>query len=185
MRTFGPSPFQYQDRPRLVAQLGHSAAPLSVAVSADGRWAATGGSRDRTAVLWELDTGLELQRFEVPDEIPGAGGVTALAFSSEGDAVLAGTDGGTVLLWQVATGTLLRRFDVGAETQRRVAFSPDNLQDGLLRAGGDPARLRQPRRGEPGRARFGGRRGPPARLLDLRATAWRSVRADARRRSSS
>src|SRR4051812_5583213 len=56
---------------------GHKDAVMSVAVSPDGRWIAS-GSRDRMAIVWDV------QRRAIAHLLPGhADGVTAVAFSAD------------------------------------------------------------------------------------------------------
>ena len=53
----------HAEEARLYLQLGHSNSVRSVAFSPDSRFVLT-GSVDKTARLWDLATGRELQRFE-------------------------------------------------------------------------------------------------------------------------
>lgn len=100
----------------------------AIAISADGRLALSGKSRDPaggggTVYLWNLGVSSELRRFET-DGIP----LTFAAISPDGEYLLTGTanDVETALLWDVERGTVARRF-VGDAGLRAiyVAFSPD------------------------------------------------------------
>ena len=51
--------------------------------------------------------------------------ITSVAYSSEGQYTLTGSDDGTARLWQITTGQEVRRFVVGGNVQA-VAFSPDD-----------------------------------------------------------
>jgi WD40 repeat protein len=105
-------------------QLGGGAGLLaSVAFSPDGRFVltASGGSGyggPPALLLWEVDTGREIRRFDVPWR------VRSVTFSPDGLFVLAGTEGYSAVLWEVATGREIRRFDCKAYCLA-VAFSAD------------------------------------------------------------
>ncbi len=68
------------------------------AVSADGKFALT-GSTDRTALLWDLETGKQLRRFVGHDDA-----VSAVQFSRDGELVLTAGYDGAAYLWKTATG---------------------------------------------------------------------------------
>src|ERR1700730_14600341 len=55
------APFVPNNRPHLVAQLGHSGGVTSVAIAPDGKRVLT-GSGDHTARIWDTETGKELRR---------------------------------------------------------------------------------------------------------------------------
>jgi WD40 repeat protein len=80
----------------------------SVAVSPDGRLAATAG-QDKTGQqdfgirLWDLETGRELRRLIGHGEI-----VSGLAFTADGKRLVSSGWDRTLRFWKVATGTLLR-----------------------------------------------------------------------------
>jgi WD40 repeat protein len=76
-----------------------------VALSPDGRILARGprsfiglpGSADRAIVLFDLRSGVELQRFELPDN-----GIASLVFSPDGQKLVTGNCRGTALVWDVS-----------------------------------------------------------------------------------
>jgi hypothetical protein len=78
-----------------VRVFNHNAGVDSVAFSPDGRFALSGGDM-RYAFLWEVDTGIRLQRFEgYTHKVQG------LAFSPDGRSFLSGSWDGTMRLWQL------------------------------------------------------------------------------------
>jgi cytochrome c len=82
---------------------GHTARVVAVAVSADGRWAATAGW-DRTARLWDL---AEL----TPGPVLKGGHkapVNAVAFSADGTRLYAASTDGVLAAYSVADGALQR-----------------------------------------------------------------------------
>jgi hypothetical protein len=117
-----PNPLQARQSPNLVAQLGHSSAITSVAISPDGQQVLTGGS-DETARLWEAASGKELRRF-----LGHTGWVKSVAFSPDGQQVLTGSWDKTARLWEAASGKELRRFLGHTHFVVSVAFSPDGQQ---------------------------------------------------------
>lgn len=53
------------------------------------------------------------------------GGVTAVAFSPDGQKLALASKDGTVRLWDVTTGAVLQILEGYTSTIRAVAFSPD------------------------------------------------------------
>jgi hypothetical protein len=78
--------------------LPQEAAVGAVAVSADGKWFATGAGQ--TAQLWDAATQQPVGR-----HLPHEADVTALAFTPDGSALLSGDQRGTVRRWPVPTPT--------------------------------------------------------------------------------
>ncbi len=102
-----------------VIQKGHELAVISVAVSPDSNYVAT-GSRDKSAKLWEIKTGREVRSF-----LGHEFSVTALAFSQDGRTLLTGSSDGTVRMWDVQTGKENFSFNPFNEIITDVVFSPD------------------------------------------------------------
>jgi WD40 repeat protein len=112
---------------------GHEYAVTSVAVTADGRLAATGG-QDKTVRLWDLTSG---ECVRVVEGLPSY--VNAVGLSTDAERVLAATRSGAVEQWSVRTGEA-----VGPAAQEGSADSvpgfggwnrqPDRIRDNGVRA---------------------------------------------------
>ena len=91
----------------------------SAVFSPDGNMVLTASS-DRTARLWDAQSGKELKSLE------GHGGkVLQAAFSNDGRRVATASDDGTARIWDVATGTELASMDCQSGAVLCVAFSGD------------------------------------------------------------
>lgn len=77
---------------------GHQGGVSAVAISPDGHFALT-GSVDRTARLWDLNTGSEVQRYS-----GHAQALTSVAFSHDGRLVVTASNDATVRLWDRQQG---------------------------------------------------------------------------------
>lgn len=95
---FAPCFVIAQDQLETIIQKGHELAVVSVSVSPDSAFAAT-GSKDKSIKLWELSTGREVKNFLGHEKT-----VTSLDFSSDGKLLLSGSNDKTTRLWNVATG---------------------------------------------------------------------------------
>jgi WD40 repeat protein len=102
-----------------VIQKGHELAVISVAISPDSNYVAT-GSRDKSAKLWELSTGREVRSF-----LGHEFSVTTLSFSKDGKMLLTGSSDGTVRIWDVMTGKETFEINPFNEIISDVVFSPD------------------------------------------------------------
>lgn len=102
----------------LVLQVSHSLPVQSVALSADGRLAATAG-RDGDVAVWDARRGAKLRTLAA-DRL----GAAAAAFAPDGHRLLVG-GAGTAVIWDVVTGRAERRFGEPGEFLKWVAFSPD------------------------------------------------------------
>jgi WD40 repeat protein/DNA-binding SARP family transcriptional activator len=105
--------------------------PNSLAFSPDGKYAlvgsgdAFGGTGARSLVLWDVESGQEVLRFDGHRSI-----VRSAAFSPDGRMSLSGSqgdDGNDLILWDVATGEQVRRFDTDDDITS-IVFSADGTR---------------------------------------------------------
>jgi WD40 repeat protein/class 3 adenylate cyclase len=94
-----------------------------VTFSPNGQWALAGIYGDRTARIWDVKTGKELQVFKGHNDRVMEG-----AFSPDGKWVVTGSADHTARLWDAATGKELRVFTGHTDQVQSVAFSPDGKQ---------------------------------------------------------
>ena len=80
---------------------GHTNSVTAVAVTPDGRRLVT-GSGDKTAKLWDIETGRCLQTF-----IGHAGWVNAVAVTPDGSKIITASNDHTVKFWDLERGELL------------------------------------------------------------------------------
>jgi WD40 repeat protein/S1-C subfamily serine protease len=98
---------------------GHSDAVLSVVASPDGLRLLS-GSKDRTMILWDRDTGRVLRRFRQQ-----GGWIQSVAISPDGRRALSGGEDTVVRLWDLESGDVVREFRGHTEWVFSVAFSRD------------------------------------------------------------
>jgi WD40 repeat protein len=98
---------------------GHSDVVQSVVVSPDGLRLLS-GSKDRTMILWDRDTGRLLRRFRQQ-----GGWIQSVAISPDGRRALSGGEDTVVRLWDLESGDVVREFRGHTEWVFSVAFSPD------------------------------------------------------------
>ncbi|MFO0878442.1 MAG: WD40 repeat domain-containing protein [Gemmataceae bacterium] len=107
---------------------GHEGPITALTVSPDGRLAASADEWTRTTLLWDLETGYELQTFHGFKAV-----IHSLAFSPDGQLLAgAGADTrggrdpgkGAVRIWDARTGQELRRFEIAGD-QFAIRFLPD------------------------------------------------------------
>jgi WD40 repeat protein len=106
---------------------GHTSQGFAVAISADGKLAATGSS-DNTARIWNANNGKEL--FVLKSHTSG---VEDVAFSPDGKVLATASGDRTVKLWDVASGAELRTLEGHKDYVLQLAWS----RDGKVLASGD------------------------------------------------
>lgn len=99
---------------------GHNGYILDVAYSPNGRFILS-SSIDKSAKLWEVNTGKVIKNFEGHLESVGK-----VAFSPNGQYILTGSLDSTSILWDVQSGKKLHHFKAHHLEISAVAFSPDN-----------------------------------------------------------
>jgi WD40 repeat protein len=98
---------------------GHTDAILCVAVSPDGRRAAS-GSQENSVRLWDVHSG------ELVHTLTGhTAAVRCVAFAADGKRLLSGSEDRTVRLWDVSSSKELRRLTGHIDRVRGVSFAPD------------------------------------------------------------
>ena len=98
---------------------GHTSQVNSVALSADGRWALSGGS-DKNLRLWDVNSGKCIRILD-----GHTGRVTSVALSTDGCWGLSGSDDQTVRMWDVNSGKCIRILDGHTDRVTSVALSAD------------------------------------------------------------
>ena len=101
-----------------IIQKGHELAVISVAISPDSNYVAT-GSRDKSAKLWELSTGREVRSF-----LGHQFSVNSLDFSNDGKYLITGNGDQTAKVWEVATGKEVLSVKPDKERLTDVVFDP-------------------------------------------------------------
>src|SRR5688572_10981519 len=81
-----------------VVQKGHELAVVTVAISPDSNYIAT-GSKDKSAKLWETSTGREVRSF-----LGHQATVTSVEFSSDAKTLVTGSNDKSIRFWEVASG---------------------------------------------------------------------------------
>ncbi|MEO7910384.1 MAG: PQQ-binding-like beta-propeller repeat protein, partial [Roseiflexaceae bacterium] len=117
-----PGTRQVYPIPGTAAQ-GHKGIINTVAFSPDGTRAVSGGRDDHILILWDLDTGNELQRF-----VGHTLDVRQAVFLPDGKQILSASTDGTLILWDIATGKALRTFKQHKDEVKGVALRPNGTQ---------------------------------------------------------
>ena len=94
----------YSELPEIYVQLGHNNGVNAIAMSPDGKNAATCDSGGKICI-WDLDTGRELRSW-IGNEYT----LLSLAYSKDGRIIAAGGTDGTISLWEARAGNLIRRI---------------------------------------------------------------------------
>ncbi|MFM7430319.1 MAG: WD40 repeat domain-containing protein, partial [Flammeovirgaceae bacterium] len=101
-----------------IVQRGHELAVLSIAISPDSNYVAT-GSRDKSAKLWELSTGREVRSF-----LGHQASINDLEFSRDGKLLITASGDGTAKIWEVGTGKEILSVNPDEERVTDVTFDP-------------------------------------------------------------
>ena len=126
-----PSPSNGRNRRRnwekCAVLIGHLKAIGALAFSPDAERLAS-ISIDRTALLWDVDTGEQITEMDLPAPVGkriGPYTLVGVAFSPLGD-IIAGGHRGDILLWDAADGKTLTTLPQPEDSQRAIAlcFSP-------------------------------------------------------------
>ena len=108
---------------------GHEGYVNSVSISADGKRLAS-GSNDKTARLWDTETGKEIQRF-----VGHEGSVRSVSLSADGKRLAYSSGDKTVRLWDTETGRLLAVYPV-QDDSIAIQFSQNNREIYVADKGG-------------------------------------------------
>ena len=105
--------------PQLMIRVGHAEIISSAAISPDNKYVLT-GSHDKTARLWDAQTGTEIHSFQ-----GHSGEVNTVSISPDGRYVLTGGEDDTARLWDIETGKELRKFE-HSHPVKSAEFLPDS-----------------------------------------------------------
>ena len=106
----------------------------NVAISPDGRRAATVGGNVDTANVWDIETGRR-----VATMVGHSGNVENIAFSPDGTLLATGSHDGTARIWDAETGQEILQLAGARAALGEVKFSPDGrwlatgAYDGVVR----------------------------------------------------
>ena len=120
--TAAPPPLTAGSAPSLHSLrsfVGHTEDVLSLDLSPDGRWLAT-GSADDSVRLWEVATGRSVAVLQGHTD-----DVRSVAFSPLGDRLASTSEDGTVRLWSIPDGAPLVEMSSLLERILLVRYSPD------------------------------------------------------------
>lgn len=122
--------------PLLVGEFtGHTGPVNSIAITPDAKTLVSASGwpvGDRSARVWDLETGKELRQFDVaamPKNQGDSGGreapgeIFTVAVTPDGKHAVTGATAGAVCVWSIATGELVRQFDRHTATVYDSAIS--------------------------------------------------------------
>jgi WD40 repeat protein len=116
----GSAVIVYPGTPRRLKLTGHSARLNCVSFSKDQHYILT-ASDDRTARLWDVDSGRTIRVFE-----GHTASVNSAVFSSDGGLVLTASDDKTIRIWDAKTGHELQKFEGHQARISQAVFAPDD-----------------------------------------------------------
>ena len=105
--------------PRLMVPIGHTNSITSCAYSKDGKFIVT-GSEDKTAKIWDANTGKELQNFAVAQDK-----ILSVDFNPNSKTIIACSEDGALYEWDIYSGKLLNTIINKNERMSVCAFSPN------------------------------------------------------------
>lgn len=114
---------------------GHSDIVESAAYSPDGTLVLT-GSKDKTAILWDVQTGKKIFVFS-----NHSGEIYDVSFSPSGDRAITKTRDGMMKTWDIRTGEELVNLPATADNLKTVVYSPDGRYE-VVRMLDDTVRIR-------------------------------------------
>jgi len=139
--------------PRLETGM-HTASIRRISTDGAGRWAVT-ASEDKTARVWEVESGCQLAVLRPPQDVGDEGQLYAVALSPDGAVVAVGGWTGrywykeaVIYLFDRASGRLLRRLPGLPNDVFHLAFSPDGRWLAASLGGVNGVRIFEATRGE-------------------------------------
>jgi WD40 repeat protein len=97
----------------------HSSWVMSVSLSPDGKYLATGSS-DNKAKIWDLKTGKVALTLEGHSD-----GISSVAFSPDGKCLATGSSDNMAKIWDWKTGEVILALEGHSNGISSIAFSPD------------------------------------------------------------